>query len=141
MKLRHLSHQILVVSVIVILGISTASGLAMTILAQRIVTDNIIRGQHDLAASLSDHILFELGSNLEKLNGLASKSAIKSMEPASITNELRRFQSGNPNIANLFMSESTGRQIARSDFNPLVNISSVTGFQESLQGKVPISSI
>ncbi len=141
MKLRHLSHQIVLVSVIVILGISTLSGLAMTILAQRIVTDNIIRGQHDLAASLSDHILFELGSNLEKLDELPSKSAIKSMEPASITNELRRFQSGNPNIANLFMSESTGRQIARSDFNPLVNVSSITGFQESLQGKVHISDL
>jgi len=76
-KFRRLSHQILVVFVGVILVVLVLSGLATTILAQRIVTDNIIRGQHDLAISLSDHILFELGSNFQRLDELTSKSTIK----------------------------------------------------------------
>ncbi len=72
-KFRHLSHQIMAVFISVILVVLVLSGLGTTILAQQIVTSNIIRGQHDLAISLTDHILFELGNNLQKLAVLSGK--------------------------------------------------------------------
>ena len=140
-KFRRLSHQIMVVFVGVILVVLVLSGLATTILAQRIVTDNIIRGQHDLAISLSDHILFELGSNFQRLDELTSKSTIKSMAPASLVTELRAFQSRNPTITNLYIADHTGQQIARSDFNRTSNVASIAGFQESLQGLVYFSDL
>jgi hypothetical protein len=131
----------MVVFVGVILIVLVLSGLATTILAQRIVTDNIIRGQHDLAISLTDHILFELGSNLRRLDELTSKSTIKSMVPASLVTELRAFQSRNPTITNLYIADRTGQQIARSDFSSESNIASIAGFQEALQGLVYFSDL
>jgi len=140
-KFRRLSHQILAVFVGVVLVVLVLSGLATTILAQRIVTDNIIRGQHDLAISLTDHILFELGSNLQRLDELTSKSTIKSMAPTSLVAELRTFQSHNPTITNLYIADRTGEQIARSDFNRTSNVASIVGFQEALQGLVYFSDL
>ena len=141
MKFRYLSHRIIVVFVIVILVVLVLSGLAMTILAQKIVTDNIVRGQHDLAISLTDHILFELGSNLQRLDELASKSTITEMEPDSLVTQLRTFHSLNPTLTNLYISDRTGQQIARSDFGRTLNVSSSVGFQEALQGLVYFSDL
>ncbi len=78
-KFRRLSHQVMAVFIGVILVVLVLSGLGTTIFAQRIVTANIIRGQYDLAISLTDHILFELGNNVWKLAELTGKSTIKSM--------------------------------------------------------------
>jgi len=119
-KFRRLSHQIL---------------------AKRIVTDNIIRGQHDLAISLTDHILFELGSNLQGLAELTGKSSIKSMAPSSVVTELRTFQSHNPTVTQLYIADRTGQQIARSDFNHTSNVASLAGFQEALHGLVYFSDL
>ncbi len=141
LKFRHLSHQIVVVFVVVTLVILVLSGLATTILAQRIVSDNIIRGQRDLAISLTDHILFELGSNLQRLDELTSRSTVKSMTPASLVTELRAFQSRNPTITNLYIADLRGQQIARSDFNRMSSVTSVEGFQEALQGLVYFSDL
>ncbi len=140
-KFRRLSHHILAVFVGVILVVLVLSGLATTILAQQIVTDNIIRGQHDLAISLTDHILFELGSNFQRLDELTNKSSIKSMVPASLVAELRVFQSRNPTITNLYIADRTGEQIARSDFDRTSSIASIPGFQEALQGLVYFSDL
>ncbi len=140
-KFRHLSHQIMVVFVTVILVILVLSGLATTILAQKIVTDNIMRGQQDLAISLTDHILFELGSNFQRLDELTSMSTVKSMVSASLVTELRAFQSRNPTITNLYIADLTGQQIARSDFDRTLNVASVAGFQEALQGLVYFSDL
>ncbi len=140
-KFRRLSHQILAVFISVILVVLVLSGLATTILAQQMVTDNIIRGQHDLAISLTDHILFELGSNLQRLAELTGKSTIKSMAPTSLVAELRMFQSHNPTITNLYIADRTGQQIARSDFNRTSNVASIAGFQEALQGLVYFSDL
>ncbi|MFC1861806.1 ATP-binding protein, partial [Chloroflexota bacterium] len=108
---------------------------------QRIVANNIIRGQQDLAISLTDHILFELGSNLQRLDELTGKSTIKEMTPASLVTELRSFQSRNPTITNLYVADRTGQQIARSDFSPASNIASLAGFKEGLQGLVYFSDL
>ncbi|MFC2052234.1 ATP-binding protein [Chloroflexota bacterium] len=140
-KFRRLSHQILAVFISVILVVLVLSGLATTILAQRIVANNIIRGQQDLAISLTDHILFELGSNLQRLDELTGKSTIKEMTPASLVTELRSFQSRNPTITNLYVADRTGQQIARSDFSPASNIASLAGFKEGLQGLVYFSDL
>lgn len=140
-KFRRLSHHIVAVFVGVILVVMILSGLATTILSQRIVTDNIIRGQHDLAISLTDHILFELESNFQRLDELTNKSSIKSMVPASLVTELRAFQSRNPTITNLYIADRTGEQIARSDFDRTSSIASIPGFQEALQGMVYFSDL
>jgi len=140
-KFKRLSHQIMAVFISVILVILILSGLATTILAQRIVTDNIIRGQRDLAISLTDHILFELGSNLQRLDELTSMSTVKSMAPASLVTELRAFQSRNPTITNLYIADRTGQQIARSDFDRTSDVASIAGFQEALQGLVYFSDL
>jgi len=140
-KFRHLSHQILAVFVIVMLVTLGLSGLAMTIFAQQIVTDNIIRGQHDLAISLTDHILFELGSNFQRLDELSSKSTVKATESTTLVNELRAFQTRNPTITQLYVADRTGQQIARSDFSRVTNAASLSGFQEALQGLVYFSDL
>jgi len=140
-KFKHLSNQILVVFVSVMLVILVLSGWATTILVQRIVTNNIIRGQRDLAISLADHILFELDGNLQKVNQLSATSVIKEMVPASLTTELRKFQSRNPTITNLYIADPTGQQIARSDFGRTSSISSVAGFRDALQGLVYFSDL
>jgi len=140
-KFRRLSHQILAVFISVILVVFVLSGLATTLLAQRIVTSNIIRGQYDLAISLSDQILFELGSDLQLLNELTSKNTIKEMIPDLLTMELRTFQSNNPTITNLYVADQTGQQIARSDFYRTSSVTSITGFQEASQGLVYFSDL
>jgi len=140
-KFRRLSHQILAVFVIVIVVVLGLSGWAMTILAQQIVTDNIIRGQRDLAISLTDHILFELGSNFQRLDELTSKSTVKAMAPAELVAELRAFQARNPTITHLYVADRTGQQIARSDFSSVTNVASLAGFQEALQGLVYFSDL
>ncbi len=140
-KFRHLSHQIMAVFIGVILVVLVLSGLGTTILAQQIVTDNIIRGQRDLAISLTDHILFELGSNFQRLDELTSKSMVKAMAPAELVTELRVFQTRNLTITNLYVADHTGQQIARSDFSPVTNIASQAGFQEALQGLVYFSDL
>ncbi len=140
-KFRRLSHQILAVSISVILAVLLLSGLATTILAQRIVTNNIIRGQRDLAISLTDYILFEMESNLQKLNELTNKGTIKEMAPTSLVTELRTFQSRNPTITNLYVADRTGQQIARSDFHRTTDVASIAGFKEALEGQVYFSDL
>ena len=141
MKFRHLSHQILAVFVSVILVTLGLSGLAMTIFAQQIVTSNIIHGQQVLATSLTDHILFELGSNFQTLDGLSSKSTVKAMEPDALITELRAFQSRNPTITQIYVADRTGQQIARSDFSSVTNVASLVGFQKAIQGLVYFSDL
>jgi signal transduction histidine kinase len=141
MKFRHLSHQILAVFVSVILVTLGLSGLAMTIFAQQIVTSNIIHGQQVLATSLTDHILFELGSNFQTLDGLSNKSTVKAMEPDALITELRAFQSRNPTITQIYVADRTGQQIARSDFSSVTNVASLVGFQKAIQGLVYFSDL
>ena len=140
-KFRHLSHRIIAVFVVVVSVAMILSGLAMTYFAQRIVTDNIIRGQQDLAVSLSDHILFELGSKFKRLDELANASIVTEMDSASLVARLRTFHSLDPTITNLYISDATGRQIARSDFSSTLDISSLAGFQVALEGMVYFSDL
>ncbi len=140
-KFRHLSHKIIVVFVVVMLVAMILSGLAMTFLAQRVVTDNIIRGQQDLAISLSDHILFELGSKFRKLDELASTSIVMEMDSAALVTQLRTFHSMDPTITNLYVSDGAGQQIARSDFSRTLDVSSLSGFQVALEGMVYFSDL
>ena len=140
-KFRHLSHQILAwfVSIVVIaLGLS---GLAITILTQQIVTNNVINGHQVLAVSLTDHILFELGSNLQRLDDLSSKNVFRTMKSDTLIAELRTFQTHNPTITQLYVADRSGKQIARSDFSDPVNVASLVGFQEATQGLVYFSDI
>ena len=94
-----------------------------------------------MAISLTDHILFELESKVQRLDKLSNKSSIKSMVPASLVTELRAFQSRNPTITNLYIADRTGEQIARSDFNRTSSVASIPGFQEALQGLVYFSDL
>jgi len=125
----------------VVLIVLILSFLATTILAQKITTNNIMRGQHDLAISLTDQILFELENKLLKLNELTGKSTIMEMVPAILVTELRAFQSHNPTITNLYVADHNGQQVARSDFNHSSNVASTEGFQKAMQGMVYFSDL
>ncbi|MFC2003749.1 ATP-binding protein [Chloroflexota bacterium] len=140
-KLRRLSHQILAWFVSIILITLGLSGLAITILTQKIVTNNVINGHEVLAVSLTDHILFELGSNLQRLDELSGKNAFRAMKPDTLITELRTFQTHNPTITQLYVADRSGKQIARSDFSDTVNVASLEGFQEAIKGQMYFSDL
>ncbi|MFC2070468.1 ATP-binding protein [Chloroflexota bacterium] len=141
MKFKRLSHQITLVFVSITIIALILSSAATTLFAKNVVTDNIIRGQNNLAISLTDHFLFELGSNVQKLEDLSGKPGIKDMDSALITTELRRFQSLNPILTNLYVANQAGNQIARSDLNSKLSVAPQSGFQEALQGRVYFSDL
>ncbi len=141
MKFRKLSYQILFVFLSVVLVTLGLTGWALTLLAQRIVTENIVRGHEALARRIAEEVELKVGDLQPILAQLADSDSVRSMDAARITRELQRFQQRFPAVATLYVADAQGRQIARSDEAPLENVVTLYGFQVARAGHTLISDV
>ena len=141
MKFSKLSHQILIVFVVVVVLSLGMSEWAVTSLAQRIVTNNILQGHQILAQRIADEITSEIENVRSLLLFLAESDVIRAMDPAGATEILTDYQARFPIFTTIYVAELSGEQIARTDKQPLENIAGTYGFQIAQQGHELISDV
>jgi hypothetical protein len=141
MKFSKLSHQILIVFVVVVVLSLGMSEWAVTSPAQRIVTNNILQGHQILAQRIADEITSEIENVRSLLLFLAESDVIRAMDPAGATEILTDYQARFPIFTTIYVAELSGEQIARTDRQPLENIASTYGFQIAQQGHELISDV
>lgn len=119
MKFSKLSHQILIVFVVVaVLSLGIAEW-AATSLAQRIVTNNTLQGHQILAQRIAAEITSEMEDVRSLLLFLAESDVIRSMDPAGATKILTDYQTRFPVFTTIYVVELSGEQIARTDLQLL----------------------
>ena len=141
MKFKRLFYQILFVFLVVVLVTLGLTGWALTALAQRIVSENIIRGHEALARRIAEEVELKIGDLQPILAQLAESDSVRSMDPLRITPELRRFQRRFPAVVTLYVVDAQGQQIARSDGAPLENVGMLYGFQVARAGHELMSDV
>jgi len=141
MKFTRLSHQILAVFVVVVILALGVSGWAITTLAQRIVADNVARGQQTLVLRIAEEIDLEMEGARPLLWLLAESATVKSMDPAGVATELARYQARFPVLTAAYVADPSGQQIARTDGGALENVATTFGFQVAGEGHELLSDV
>jgi len=141
MRFTKLSYQILFVFLVVVLLTLGLTGWTLTALAQRIVTENIVRGHEALARRIAEEVGLKVADLQPILAQLAESDSVRSMDPTRIAGELQRFQRRFPSIVALYVADRTGRQIVRSDGAPLRSVTTLYGFQVAREGHELISDV
>jgi signal transduction histidine kinase/HAMP domain-containing protein len=141
MRFKRLSHQILIVFVVVVILALGLSGWAITTLAQRIVTDNVAQGHQQLARRIAEEIDLEVEDVRPILSLLTESAAVRSMDPAAAAAELARYQDRFPALASTYVADLAGQQIARTDGEPLENVTTTYGFQVAREGYELLSDV
>ncbi len=141
MRFTRLSHQILIVFVAVVILAMGLSGWALTRLAQRIVADNVAQGHQQLARRIADEIDLELDDIRPILSLLTESDAVRAMKPSGTAAELARYRNRFPAIAAAYVADAAGQQIARTDRQPLGDVSTTYGFQVAREGYELLSDV
>jgi PAS domain S-box-containing protein len=141
MKFTRLSYRILAVFVTVVILSLGITGWALTTLAQRIVTATITQGNQELAHRIAEEIALEVENITSVLPLLAESVTLQSMGPADVASELVRYQAHFPTIIDAYVADLDGRQIARTDGEPLENVATTYGFQVAQEGHDLLSDV
>ena len=141
MRFAKLSLQILVVFVAVVVLALGFSGWALTTLAQRIITDNVVQANQDLVLRIAEEVNLEMEEVHPALSLLAESDALQSLDPTIVASQLERYQSQFPVITAAYVADPDGYQIARTDGKALENVSSNYGFQVARIGNELISDV
>lgn len=89
----------------------------------------------DAATNISNQINMWIEMNYKQMEILAKSSAMNSMNQASQTTELKEFVKTNPWVYLAFTTDMNGKNIARSDKNPLTDYSDRVYVKDIRDGK------
>ena len=141
MRFNRLSHQILLVFVLVIIVCLGISGWYMLQISGNIVTRKISEGDQNFAGRIAQEVAAEMASVRPTLTLLAETVGLRSMEATEVKGEIDRVQSSFPEITSIYVADVEGGQIARTGTEELEDVSKIWSFQVAKGGDELVSDI
>ncbi len=141
MRFNRLSHQILLVFVLVIIVCLGISGWYMLQISGNIVTRKISDGDQNFAGRIAQEVAAEMASVKPTLTLLAQTRGLRFMEATEVKGEIDRVQRSFPEITNIYVADVEGKQIARTGTEELENVSKIWSFQVAKGGDELVSDI
>jgi len=140
-RFNRLSHQILLVFVLVIIVCLGVSGWYMLQISENIVTRKISEGDQNFAGRIAQEVAAEMASVKPTLTLLAQTRGLRLMEATEVEGEIDRVQRSFPEITNIYVADVEGEQIARTGTEELENVSKIWSFQVAKGGDELVSDI
>jgi PAS domain S-box-containing protein len=140
-RFNKLSHQILLVFVLVIIVFLGVCGWYMLHISENIVTRKISDGDQNFAGRIAQEVAAEMASVRPTLTLLAGTAGLRSMEAIEVEGEIDRVQSSFPEITSIYVADVEGRQIARTGTEELEDVSKIWSFQVARGGDELVSDI
>ncbi len=141
MRFNRLSHQILLVFVLVVIVCLGVSGWYMLQISENIVTRKISDGDQNFAGRIAQEVAAEMASVKPTLTLLAQTRGLRFMEATEVKGEIDRVQRSFPEITNIYVADVEGKQIARTGTEELEDVSKIWSFQVAKGGDELISDI
>ena len=141
MRFNRLSHQILLVFVLVIIVCLGISGWYMLQISGNIVTRKISEGDQNFAGRIAQEVAAEMASVKPTLTLLAQTRGLRFMEATEVKGEIDRVQKSFPEITNIYVADVEGKQIARTGTEELESVSKIWSFQVAKGGDELVSDI
>ena len=140
-RFKRLSHQVLVVFVLVIATCLGVSGWFLVQFSENIVTQNISEGDQNFAGRIAQEVAAEMASVKPTLTLLAETRGLRFMEATEVKGEIGRVQRSFPEITSIYVADVEGEQIARTGTEELENVSKIWSFQVAKGGDELVSDI
>jgi len=140
-RFNKLSHQILLVFVLVIVVCLGVCGWYMLQISENIVTRKISDGDQNFAGRIAQEVAAEMASVKPTLTLLAETVGLRSMEATEVKGEIDRVQSSFPEITSIYVADVEGGQIARTGTEELEDVSKIWNFQVAKGGDELVSDI
>jgi len=141
MRFKRLSHQILLVFVLVIIVCLGVSGWYMLRISENIVSRKISEGDQQLAHRVAQQVEAETASIKPIMTLLTASYRLRHMEAVQVNEIIHQYQDQFPLIESSYVADMTGEQIARTGTGELQNVSKVWSFQVARGGDELISDI
>ena len=138
-RFNRLSHQILLVFVLVIIVCVGVSGWFVVQFSENIITRNISEGDQNFARRIAQEMEAEMASVKPTLMLLAETPALRLMEATEVRVEIDRVQRGFPDIISIYVADMEGEQVYRTGTGKPENVSGMWRFQVA-KGGVELSS-
>jgi len=140
-RFKRLSHQILLVFVLVIATSLGVSGWFVLQFSEDIITQRISEGDRNFAGRIAQEIETEMASIKPTLTLLAQTPGLRLMEATEVKGDIDRVQRGSPDITSIYVADIEGEQIARVGTGQLENVSGIRSFQVAKEGEKLFSDI
>jgi len=140
-RFNRLSHQILLVFVLVIIVCLGVCGWYMLQISENIVTRKISDGDQNFADRIAQEVAAEMASVKPTLTLLAETVGLRSMEATEVKGEIDRVQSSFPEMTSIYVADVEGGQIARTGTEELEDVSKIWSFQVAKGGDELVSDI
>ncbi len=141
MRFNRLSHQILLVFVLVVVVCLGVSGWFVMQFSENIVTRKISEGDLNFAGRIAQQVAAEMASVQPTLTLLAESTGLRLMEATEVKGEIDRVQRSSPDITSIYVADVEGEQIAQTGTGKLENVSSMWSFQVARGGDELFSDI
>lgn len=141
MRFKRLSHQILLVFVLVVVVCLGISGWFVIRFSENIVTRKISEGDMNLAGRIAQQVAAEMASVKPTLALLAESTGLRRMEATEVKGEIDRVQRSFPDITSIYVADVEGEQIAQTGTGKLENVSRIWSFQVARGGDELVSDI
>ena len=141
MRFKRLSHQILLVFVLVIIVCLGVSGWYMLQISGNIVTRKISEGDQNFAGRIAQEVAAETASIKPILTLLAESYRLRHMEATDVKEIIEQYHEQFPVIKSSYVADMTGQQIARTGTEELENVSKIWSFQVAKGGDELVSDI
>jgi len=140
-RFKRLSHQILLVFVLVVAASLGVSGWFVTQFNENIVTRKISEGDLNFAGRIAQQVAAEMASIKPVLTLLAESTGVRLMGATEVKSEIDRVQRSFPDITSIYVADIEGEQIARTGMEELENVSRIWSFQVAKGGDELVSDI
>jgi len=140
-RFNRLSHQILMVFVLVIIVCLGVSGWFVVRFSENIVTRKISEGDQNFAGRIAQEVAAEMASVKPTLTLLAESTGLRLMQATEVKSEIDRVQRSFPEITSIYVADVEGNQIARTGTGKLENVSKMWSFQVARGGDELVSDI
>ena len=140
-RFHRLSHQILVVFVLVVIACLGVSGWFVLQIGENIITRKISEGDLHLTRLIAQVAEAEMAAVKPTLSLLAESLGRHLMETAEVKAEIDCVQKTFPDITSVYVADVEGEQIARTGAEELENVSTIWTFQVARKGDELISDV
>jgi len=140
-RFKRLSHQILLVFVLVVVVCLGVSGWFVMQFSGDIVTRKISEGDRNFAGRIAQEVAAEMASVKPTLTLLAESTGVRRMKATEVKGEIDRVQRSFPEITGIYVADVEGEQIARTGTEDLGNVSKIWSFQVARGGDALVSDI
>jgi len=141
MKFMKISYQILLVFVMVIIICLGVSGWFLLQISENIIINKISDGDTQLAQRVGQEVKVEIANIEPVLKLLANSQGWRQMDVTAIKNDLGLIKNNFPDIAEIYVANIEGNQIAKTSTEKLENVSKIWAFQLAKGGEEITSNI